>query len=164
MSVASGEYIVTIDDDLEYLPEDIITLYDYIKANNFHVVFGIAEEKYRLQGKNTRLAKGRTRLLNALWGKGVTDSFKIFKKELVFDADSFIVEEHFEAFIKHRLAQSFWGYTAVGYEARMAGSSNHTFLKKLKLFFLFTAQYFSKKKTKPLWLISERAYSQGIIS
>jgi len=164
MSMSSGDYIVTIDDDLEYMPEDIITLYEYIKAHEFKVVFGIAVDKYRLQGKNTWMAKGRNNILNALWGKGVTDSFKILKRELVFDDDSFIVDEHFEAFIKHRLSRSFWGYTSVKYEKRMIGASNHTFVKKTKLFFLFTVQYFSKSKRNPDWNISEICYRNEIKS
>lgn len=134
MAHAIGKYIVTIDDDLEYEPEDIVSLYKEIKNGNYMVVFGIAPDKYRLQGRSTFLAKIRNKILNVLWDKPVTDSFKIFNRELAFKDDIFLIKEPFEVFMKKTVKQRAIGYISVGFNKRYFGSSNYTFVKKLRLF------------------------------
>jgi glycosyltransferase involved in cell wall biosynthesis len=142
MSVATGRYIVTIDDDLEYDPFEINMLYKAITTKHYAVVFGMSEEKYPLQGKNRRLSKFRNGLLNALWNKPPSDSFKILERKFVFDDRGFAVGEPLDAFIKHRLAAKNWGHYQVSFSKRYAGNSGHSLAKKIKLFFVYSA-YFS---------------------
>lgn len=49
---AEGQYIVTIDDDLEYEPIDILKLYHKIEEENSDVVFGLACDKYKKNKEN----------------------------------------------------------------------------------------------------------------
>ena len=155
ISKTQANLIVTIDDDLEYQPEDIIHLYHSIKNQPHEIVFGIAENKYVAQGKNSTLAHTRNWLLNRLWNKPKTDSFKIFYRDLVFRNDIFNINEHFESYLKRNLQKQKWGYTTVNYKVRLSGKSNYSLLKKIKLFLVFSLQYLIQKKTPLHWLIAE---------
>jgi glycosyltransferase involved in cell wall biosynthesis len=42
---AGGEWIVTMDDDLQFLPEDILVLLDCAKATQADMVYGMPEKK-----------------------------------------------------------------------------------------------------------------------
>jgi polyisoprenyl-phosphate glycosyltransferase len=44
---ARGEYILTVDDDLEYDPLDIFLLYSSIKENRFDLIYGVPQVKKR---------------------------------------------------------------------------------------------------------------------
>lgn len=132
---SQGRYIVTIDDDLEYDPQDIIKLYQQLKASNADVVFGLAKEKYRLQGKSTRWANFRNKLLNIWWNKPITDSFKLFKRSLLFEGDKCLCEIPFEAYINKLDPPPKIDYAEVNFQERVAGQSNYSFFKKLKLFY-----------------------------
>ncbi|CAK9250865.1 unnamed protein product [Sphagnum jensenii] len=110
MSRARGEHIITMDDDLEYDPADIITLIENYSKGDYYLIFGLAKDKYRLQGKPSLIALWRSRLVNVIWQKFLTDSFKLFSRELVFDEDKFIPNVHFEAFVNVTLAPSHVGY------------------------------------------------------
>ena len=142
MSIASGQYIVTIDDDLEYDPKDIAKLYERIKKKPFKVVFGIAKEKYPKQGKVKLFALWRNKMINFIWCKPVTDSFKILTRDVVFNGDTFLPDRLFEAFINHRLPYNFWGYCDVSFSKRIYGESNHSFIKKAQLFCEFSVHFF----------------------
>ena len=141
MSLASGRYIVTMDDDLEYDPLDIPELYKAIFLNNHSVVFGLAPDKYRLQGKNEMLSKLRNRILNILWNKPVTDSFKIIDRKVIFQDGRFKLTEPFEVFMTHHLKKTSWGYHTVRFNNRRAGTSNHSLSMKAKLFFIYSAYF-----------------------
>jgi len=141
MSKSRGAYIVTIDDDLEYDPADIIKMYQFITNSDYKVVFGRSNEKYTLQNKNKQLADWRNNMLNRFWRKGITDSFKIFQRNLVFGKSAFLPAVSFEAYITQRLERRFWGYTDVNFSRRFAGRSNYSLLKKMNLFLLLSSQF-----------------------
>jgi glycosyltransferase involved in cell wall biosynthesis len=155
LNISSGHYLVTIDDDLEYQPEDIITLYSHIKTSPYKVVFGIASEKYTLQSKSRIISIWRNRILNFIWNKPITDSFKIFYRDVIFRGDRFDPKEHFESYLKKNLSSNLWGYIPVKYCKRKDGNSNYNFLKKFKLFFIFSYQYWLGKDNTLNWHISE---------
>ena len=127
--MARGKYIVTIDDDLEYDPSDILKLYNRIVDTGLVVVFGLAPNKYEKQGKSSLLAAIRNKVLNVLWNKPVTDSFKIFRRDLVFDGSTFLMNKVFEAFINKRVSIDEIGYVGVSFSKRFDGSSNYSRLK-----------------------------------
>ncbi|MCO5229682.1 MAG: glycosyltransferase family 2 protein [Chitinophagales bacterium] len=135
ISKSIGKYIVTIDDDLEYCPSDIVKLYQFILETNADVVFGISPQKYKIQGKNNRFANLRNRFLNKLWKKPITDSFKIFKRTVVFDKDRFIMYTHFEGHLNRYFENLDVQYLEVAYYPRFQGKSNYTFMKKMQMFF-----------------------------
>jgi len=142
ISKAKGDCIVTIDDDLEYNPEDILKLYDTFQSGQYYITFGLAKDKYLLKGNNPDISRLRNKIINLLLNKTVTDSFKIFKREVVFENERFIPDIHFEAFLKHNVNRKFISYTSVGYNPRLQGKSNYAFLKKVKLFFNIAFDYF----------------------
>jgi len=113
-----------------------------VTSSNYKVIFGMSEEKYKTKGKNQFLSNGLNHLLIFFWQKPPTDSFKILKREIVFDDANFLPRLHFEAYIKHQLNRKFIGYCQVAYCKRYAGTSNHSFMKKIRLFLLFTSHYY----------------------
>jgi glycosyltransferase involved in cell wall biosynthesis len=142
ISRAKGSYVVTIDDDLEYDPADIQKLWHALHNHDYYLVFGIAPDKYRVKNINTMQASMRNKVINFLWQKFLTDSFKIFKRELFFNRGEFGSKLHFEAFAKHALNPRFVGYQEVKYQQRFAGSSNHTLGVKLKILFRYSIEYY----------------------
>lgn len=138
----TGKYIVTIDDDLEYDPADIAKLYQTIRSGDLYLVFGIAPEKYRKRNVNELTSLLRNRFINLVWHKFLTDSFKIFRRELLFSGEHFAPKVHFEAFIKHTLSERFAGYAAVSYSKRFAGKSNHTLWRKAAIFLRYSIEYY----------------------
>src|SRR5687768_10022099 len=107
---AVGKYIVTIDDDLEYDPVDIEKLYKAITISGLPLVIGIAPGKYKKKSLDALTSAPRKKIVDFVWRKFPTDSFKIFKRELLFNGTSFGPKVHFEAFIKHSLDKRFAGY------------------------------------------------------
>jgi glycosyltransferase involved in cell wall biosynthesis len=142
ISKAKGSYVVTIDDDLEYDPADIQKLWDALHKNDYYLVFGIAPDKYRVKNINTMQASLRNKVINFLWQKFLTDSYKIFRRELFFKGDEFGSKLHFEAFVKHSLNERFVGYEQVKYQPRFAGTSNHTSWRKMKILFRYSIEYY----------------------
>jgi polyisoprenyl-phosphate glycosyltransferase len=143
LSCSSGKFIVTIDDDLEYSPEDIPAMYQKLINEDLTVVFGLSPLKYTKQGKSVLLAKWRNTLINILWHKVVTDSFKIVRRTLLFDMEGeFLPKVHFEAFMMQHLDERFIGYCTVAYNARRYGQSNHTLLGKMLAFLNLSLDYY----------------------
>ncbi len=135
ISQSFGKYIVTIDDDLEYCPSDIVHLYEKVKHGNSDVIFGIASDKYKIQGKIEIVAKFRNKILNLIWKKPITDSFKIFKRSFVFDEENrFKINSHFEGFLNSELNSCTIDYMNVSYNKRYNGKSNYTLIRKIKMF------------------------------
>jgi polyisoprenyl-phosphate glycosyltransferase len=152
VSKSIGRSIVTIDDDLEYDPKDIQKLIQKFKSADYYIVFGLASEKYTLQGKNEIVSQVRNKAINTLWQKYLTDSFRIFKREVLFKGDEFYPNVHFEAFINFNISERFVGYCPVSYHARVHGTSNHSFLKKVKLLLKYSLEYY-KYPSKGLSLL-----------
>jgi glycosyltransferase involved in cell wall biosynthesis len=141
MSVASGRYIVTIDDDLEYDPDDIIKLYQTITYSRLSVVFGIAKNKYRLQGKSILFYNLINAFLNIIWNSQPRVSFKIIERILLYSDNDFIIQEPLDTFIAHNVNRDLWGYSQVKFGKRFAGKSNYSLAKKIKLFFIYSSYY-----------------------
>jgi polyisoprenyl-phosphate glycosyltransferase len=153
MSQSTGTNIITIDDDLEYDPADIQTLIAKFESADYHLVFGLAPEKYKVKGKNVKLARIRNNALNLFWQKNSTDSFKILKRQLVFTSKGeFYPKVHFEAFINFNLEARFVGYCEVNYSSRFHGSSNHTLSKRIGLLLKYSLEYY-KYPSKGLSLL-----------
>ncbi|GIV35082.1 MAG: dolichol-phosphate mannosyltransferase [Chitinophagales bacterium] len=142
MAHATGQYIVTIDDDLEHDPSGIEILYRKITSEPFYLIFGMAPDKYHLKSRYPRLARLSQKAVNFLWHKYPTDSFKIFRRTVVFHGETFEPKLHFEAFIKQTLDARLVGYAPVPFNPRYHGSSNHPLRKKLWIFLRYTPEYY----------------------
>ncbi|HRG00710.1 MAG TPA: glycosyltransferase [Bacteroidia bacterium] len=82
IKIANANYIVTIDDDLEQSPEDIILLYQNIKASGNDLVYGMPTniKKGFLRILITKIYKRISQIENKKAGEG--SSFRIFNKGL----------------------------------------------------------------------------------
>jgi glycosyltransferase involved in cell wall biosynthesis len=83
MASASSEYIITIDDDLQNPPCEIIKLINRMNETNSDVVYGIYDTKHHSMIRNmgsTTLKKGSRRLFKT---KGEGSSFRIIKASMV---------------------------------------------------------------------------------
>lgn len=80
---AAGQYIVTMDDDLQNPPEEIIKLWDAIRTRGLDLVYGAYGDK-----KHAALRNLSSRIVNAFYRAvfktGVTvTSFRIIRRELL---------------------------------------------------------------------------------
>jgi len=88
LEMSNAEYVVTIDADLQYNPEDIIVLYNEIIKNNYDLVQGWRRE-YRAQSLFRKfLSRSLSCLLNILFLRKINDiksGFVIYKRKVFFD-------------------------------------------------------------------------------
>ena len=87
LAKASGHYVVTMDDDLEHLPESIPNLLNELVEKRLDLVYGVVEFRegkrslYRQMG-----SKMRDQLFKYLFGKNTPrklSSFRVFDRRLV---------------------------------------------------------------------------------
>ena len=130
----TGDYVVTIDDDLQHSPEDIIKLYNTI-IEGYEVVYAIPVNRKhrfyrRIGSKLTDL------LLSWITSKGreiKVSSFRIMTGELVEK-----ITDHQTAFVY--ISAIILQYTNninnifVSHNNRKYGSSNYNFIKSVRLF------------------------------
>ncbi len=135
ISQANGKYIVTIDDDLEYNPEDIVILYHTLIEKDLDVLFGIAKEKYIIKGKSKFISNLRNCFLNFLLRKPQTDSFKIFKRNFVFNGEEFLLSVPFESYLSKKIDSVRIDYIDVEFNSRFEGNSNYSLQKKIKMLY-----------------------------
>ncbi len=83
MALSSSEYVITIDDDLQNSPADIIKLIDRMKETDADVVYGIFTKKHHSMVHNMGSAtlKGTSRRL--FQTKGAGSSFRLIKASMV---------------------------------------------------------------------------------
>ena len=134
-----GKYVVTIDADLQYNPEDIVRLYQEIRSDKYDLVQGWRKEYKDKNLLRKFLSRTLSRLLNILFFTRVKDiksSFVIYKREVFFDIlkyrSKFRVFQHF--FILCALKQDYRiKQIPVTFSPRIRGES---FIKN-PLFFSF---------------------------
>lgn len=82
IAAASGEYIITIDDDLQNPPAEIPKLIDRMKQTDADVVYGIFSKKHHSMVRNMGSAalKGSSRRL--FQTKGAGSSFRLIKSAM----------------------------------------------------------------------------------
>lgn len=143
--IATGDFILHMDDDMEHPPKEVLKLFDTLYFNeNLQIVFGMTDNKYRIKGQKG-IPKLRNNLINFIWGKYPTDSFRIFRRELVFKESTFLVSyPMFEVYLKHHVHKSNVGYIQVDRNPRISGKSGYSFYKKAKLFVKFTPSFLFK--------------------
>ncbi|MCC6181746.1 MAG: glycosyltransferase family 2 protein [Bacteroidia bacterium] len=98
LKIATGHFIVTMDDDLEQNPEDISLLYNTIKQNDYDLVYGspINTKKGFIRRIATRIYKKLSQVENKRAGEG--SPFRIISKSLkdnllLHDSSLFFIDE-----------------------------------------------------------------------
>ena len=160
---SSGDYIVTMDDDLQHLPADVIELYQEIKKG-YDIVYGIPTE--RQQRLYRRIGSYLTdKIFNLITDKSKdikVSSFRILKrsllKKVLNDKRSFV---YISAIILN-LTDNI-GNIYIEHEERKHGDSNYNFKKLIKLFLKLYIYYSDNKicklfkKSQPQFLIEDKA-------
>ena len=148
LKYAKGNYSITIDDDLQQAPEDIIKLVDNIKKQHVDAVYGVGKTEHSLFRKFTSwLWKISTKKIDNGIGKG--SSFRILTKELVekiiqHNRSIIFIDEIIQWYTHHI------NFITVPHYPRKFGKSNYT-NKKLFNFILNLSFNYS---TVPLKLVS----------
>jgi undecaprenyl-phosphate 4-deoxy-4-formamido-L-arabinose transferase len=159
---AKGDYVITIDDDLQNPPEEIEMLMKEIEKD-YDVVYGIPRVKQHSGTRNLGSLMANF-LFDVVCGKprGVrVSSFRVLKRHIV----EAVIEEK-SSFVYISAATLKYtkniGNVIVQHEARKHGSSNYNILKLLKLFYNIYINYSSLSKgfirnNKPQYVIKEKS-------
>lgn len=157
---AKGDYVITMDDDLQNPPEEIETLLKEMEKG-YDVVYGIPRVKQHSGTRNLGSLMANL-LFDIVCGKprGVkVSSFRVLKRDIVQsvmeEKSSFVYIS--AATLKHTKNI---GNATVQHEARKHGSSNYNILKLLQLFYNIYVNYSSLSKrfirnSKPQYVIKE---------
>lgn len=80
---ARGDMVITIDDDLQHPPEEILKLIDRYREDEPDIVYAIFRKKQhsRLRNMGSRSMRSTSRLL--LKGTGKGSSFRLIRKEII---------------------------------------------------------------------------------
>lgn len=150
---SGGQWIITIDDDLEYDTNDIELLIRTFQSRTDYLVYGIPLEKKNKNLSYKLFFRIRDRFLRIFFDKIQTESFKIFKREICFDAKGEMMSHlHFEAYTKFTLSPRFISYVPVNYRKRYFGNSNHTLYMKARLLIKYGIEYYRSPFRYPLYL------------
>jgi glycosyltransferase involved in cell wall biosynthesis len=149
-----GNFIITIDDDLEYETNDIELLIKTYNESDVYLVYGIPIEKKNKNLSYKLFFKIRDRFLRIFFDKIQTESFKIFKREIYFDKDGKMYSHlHFEAYTKFTVAKKYIAHVDVNYRSRYFGNSNHTLFMKVMLMVKYGIEYYKSPFKYPLYLL-----------
>lgn len=146
---SSGDYVITMDDDLQHPPEEIYKLLGEIEKG-FDAVYGIPVEK-RHQTYRNMGTQAINCFFNMVMGKPKNiriSSFRIMKRRLVQEivkADTSFVYISAELF--HHTSNV--GNVPVKHENRRRGRSNYNLLKLTRLFFKLFCYY---SPVRVLWI------------
>lgn len=155
---AVGDYLVTMDDDLQHPPEEIGKLIEKLEEG-FDVVYGIPEDKKHSAFRNLGTAMADL-LFELICGKPAdikVGSFRAMKRELVEkvvqDRTSFVYITAIT--LKHTKNI---GNVTVKHEERKYGRSNYSVKRLLQLFWKLFINYshlsfYTRRNNKPQYIV-----------
>lgn len=127
---AVGEYLVTMDDDLQHPPEEVSKLWNTIRSKNYLLVYGQYEQK-RHGWFRDFCSKTVNKILSRITGSGYgVTSFRIVRREVIEK-----ITRHnqynvmIDVLLKETVASSFVGHCGVEHHPRTLGKSNYSFRK-----------------------------------
>ena len=148
IKMANANYIVTIDDDLEQNPEDIIKLYQAIKKDNYDLVYGMPNniKKSLLRIVITKIYKKISQIENKKAGEG--SAFRIFNKSLQQN----LLEHDGPLFFLDEIA--LWYTDNIGFEkVNFQKSLKRTSGYKFSSLFTLSLRVMSLSSTMPLKIV-----------
>lgn len=155
---AEGQYVISLDDDLQHHPQEIIKLREKAEEEDADVVYGIYKVK-----KHNLVRNSGSKIFASIVNKFAStplqgSSFKLIKKEVV---DKVVQHNHFNFYLDEVLA---WhskqtAFVTVNHYQRETGSSGYTpnKLMKMSLHVLLNYTAFPLKVITYLGLISSLA-------
>lgn len=145
---AKGEYIITLDDDLQHRPEHIENLINKLDKG-YDVVYGIAEKKQHSFYRNLG-SKMTNYLFNKICSKPKdirVSSFRVIRRniisEIIKNDSSFV---YISAIIL-KITKNI-GNVYIKHDARKYGNSNYNFIKLLKQFIKLYVYYSDSRFVK----------------
>lgn len=131
ISKASGRWIVTIDDDLEQMPEDIEKLYDKAITGNHDLIYGVFTDRTHKKWRNMTSTLGRGLFKLAIPSLNYEyTSFRMIKsniaKALIAFDSPFPFVDGYLSWITHS-----YSYVNVEHGKRLNGVSSYNFAKLL---------------------------------
>lgn len=131
---ARGEYIITIDDDLQNPPEEIVGMYEKLEAEKFDVVFGIPKVKQHKSYKNlgSLMVRKLNRKIFNMKDKLRFSSFRIIRKEIVNEIKTIRTPYPYISGMLLTITTAVGNYE-VEHRTRQYGSSNYGIRKLVKL-------------------------------
>lgn len=152
LNLSKGDYVVTMDDDLQFAPEEIPLLIDYISAHSFDLVYGMPSQR-----KDSRVRSLGTRYLNfTSYGNSENQkggsSFRIMKRSLV---EKVLSRNMHSGVFLDSIFQ--WYTTAIGHcsvshSPRKEGKSGYTFPKLVSLYFSIVVNHSAAPLKAMIWL------------
>lgn len=136
-----GEYVVTIDDDLQNPPEEIPALFEKLQEG-YDVVFGIPEEKNHKAYKNlgSLMIRKLNRKIFNLKDKLRFSSFRIIKREIIDEAKSMKTPFPYISGMLLTITNSVGNHN-VQHLSRKYGRSNYNLPKLISLSFNLLINY-----------------------
>lgn len=125
LQYAEGEHVVTLDDDLQHRPQEIVKLMDSMKAEKSDLVYGIYAQKKHGLVRNTG-SKMFAAIVNKFASTPLQgSSFKIIHADLV---EKVLMHQHYNFYLDEVLA---WyskktSFTQVEHAERTIGSSGYS--------------------------------------
>lgn len=95
LNFATGEFVITMDDDLQHPPEEIIKLLERQKETKASLVYGMYDEKHHSFVRNVGSVFVRKTSSYRKLNKGGGSSFRLIRKNLV----EVLVEKHAQHFM-----------------------------------------------------------------
>lgn len=141
LKFCSGEYIITMDDDLQHPPEEIPKLIAKQKETGADVVYGIYKAKQHSAIRNSGSFFVRKSSSITKGYSGIGSSFRLIKKEIT---DKIIASNN-NGFLF--LDEVFYWFTTffasveVEHHSRKSGKSGYSFSKLLNLYFNIVVNY-----------------------
>lgn len=123
---SKGEYVVTLDDDLQHKPENILHLYEHLLAHDLDLVIASLAEKQHgvIRSIGTKLVQ---RLSNHILGTPKDfkfSSFRVMKQYVAKNALQFNVANPVVGFLVLKTTNKFANYE-IQHDARKYGKSNY---------------------------------------
>lgn len=144
---ASGDFVITMDDDLQHPPAEIAQLIDKQKGTNASIVYGMYDEKHHSFIRNLGSIFVRKTSSFRKQNKGGGSSFRMIKKELV----EILVEKHGQHFMYLDAVLNWYNtdvsLVQVKHQPRKYGKTGYS-LKKLFDIYINVLYYYSSKPLK----------------
>jgi glycosyltransferase involved in cell wall biosynthesis len=140
-SFATGDVVLTMDDDLQHPPSEIPKLLEKFDETGADVVYGIYNSKQHNAVRNagTSFLKAGTKVF--VGDNGIGSSFRLMKKTIV---NQIVLHKHqahvFIDEILHWYTAKF-SYVAVEHHPRKTGKSGFTFTKLVVMYFDIVINY-----------------------
>lgn len=143
-----GDYIVTLDDDLQHMPEDIEKLLNKLDEG-YDVVYGIAEKKQHSFYRNLG-SKMTNYLFNRICSKPEdikVSSFRVIRRSIIREIIKYNYSFVYISAITFKITRNI-GNIYIKHDVRKYGSSNYNFIKLLKLFIKLYVYYSNRSLMK----------------